>query len=147
MSLWRFRSRVSGGFLAARGGPQHIPVAVICIGAGLASVLVAVSVLKHYDLHYTAGVSPTLPATAVASYLLVKSLGYRLRIVEAAVAAAAILLMTYQTAPPLMAALKARTDATELAAADLQEIYAQRAGDKRPVAFLYRVPFPWYGEG
>jgi hypothetical protein len=37
--------------------------------------------------------------------------------------------------------------ASELAAADLQEIYAQRAGDKRPVAFLYRAPFSWYGEG
>jgi hypothetical protein len=66
-----------GGFVTARRGPQHIPVAVICIGAGLASLASAIFVLKHYDLHYTAGVSATLPASAVAGYLLVNSSGYR----------------------------------------------------------------------
>lgn len=136
-----------GGLLAARRGPQHIPVAVISIGAGLASLLSALFVLKHYDLHYTAGVSSTLPASAVASYLLVKSWGYRPRIVEAAVAMVAILFMALEMTPLLISIMQDRVQASELAATDLQAIYAQRAQDRRPVAFLYKVPFSWYGEG
>lgn len=138
---------VVGGLFAARRGPQHIPVAVICIGAGLASGSSAVFVLKHYDLHYTAAVSPTLPASIVAFYLLAKAWDYRLRTFEAALAAAIALFMVSQTAPPLLSVLQDRTHASELAAADLQEIDVQRADDKRPMAFLYKVPFAWYGEG
>jgi hypothetical protein len=136
-----------GGLFAARRGPQHIPVAVISIGAGLASVLSALFVLKHYDLHYTAGVAATLPASAAASYLLVKSWGYRPRIVEAALATAAVLFMAHEMAPALISTLQDRVHASELAAADLQDIRAQQADDKRPVAFLYKVPLSWYGEG
>jgi hypothetical protein len=136
-----------GGLLAARRGPQHIPVAVISIGAGLASLLSAIFVFKHYDLHYTAGVSSTLPASAVASYLLVKSWGYRPRIVAAAVAMVAILLMAHEMRPLLISVMQDRVQASELAAADLKQIYALRAEDRRPVAFLYKVPFSWYGEG
>ena len=138
---------VIAGLFAAWKGPQHIPVAVICIGAGLASVSAAVFVLKHYDLHYTAGVSPTLPACIVAGYLLAQAWGYRLRKVEAAIAAAVILLMICQTAPPLISVLQDRTHVSEIAAADLREIDAQRAHDGRPTAFLYKVPFARYGEG
>lgn len=136
-----------GGFFTARRGPQHIPVAVICIGAGLASLASAIFVLKHYDLHYTAGVSATLPASAIAGYLLVNSSGYRLGTAAAVLAAAAVLLMTYETAPSLVSVLAARTRDSALAAADLRDIDAQRAHDPRPIAFLYKTPFAWYGEG
>jgi hypothetical protein len=136
-----------GGFFTARRGPQHIPVAVISIGAGLAALLAAISVLKHYDLHYTAGVSPTLPACVVASYLLLQSWGYRPRMVAAALAMAGVLLMAGEMVPPLMSELEGRVRASALAAADLQEIDAQRAADRRPVAFLYKTPFSWFGEG
>jgi hypothetical protein len=136
-----------GGFFTARRGPQHIPVAVICIGAGVASLASAIFVLKHYDLHYTAGVSATLPASAIAGYLLVNSSGYRLGTAAAVLAAAAVLLMTYETAPSLVSVLAARTRDSALAAADLRDIDAQRAHDPRPIAFLYKTPFAWYGEG
>jgi hypothetical protein len=136
-----------GGLFAARRGPQHIPVAVICIGAGLASLASAIFVLKHYDLHYTAGVSATLPASAVAGYLLVNSSGYRLGTAAAVLATAAILLMAYETAPSLVSILAARTRDSALAAADLRDIDAERAHDKRPIAFLYKTPFAGYGEG
>jgi hypothetical protein len=136
-----------GGFFTARRGPQHIPVAVIGIGAGLASLGSAIFVLKHYDIHYTAGVSATLPASAVAGYLLVNASGYRLGTAAAALATAATLLMAYETAPPLAAVLAARSQYSALAAADLRDIDAARAHDKRPIAFLYKTPFAWYGEG
>jgi hypothetical protein len=136
-----------GGFFTARRGPQHIPVAVICIGAGVASLASAIFVLKHYDLHYTAGVSATLPASAIAGYLLVNSSGCRLGTAAAVLAAAAVLLMTYETAPSLVSVLAARTRDSALAAADLRDIDAQRAHDPRPIAFLYKTPFAWYGEG
>ena len=84
---------VVGGLFAARKGSQDVPVAIIAIGAGLSSIFSAIFVLKHYDLHYTAGVSPTLPASVVAFYLLVKSSGYRFRMAEAALAAAALFFM------------------------------------------------------
>jgi hypothetical protein len=61
---------VVGGLFAAWRGSQHILVGLICIGAGLASGSAAVFVLKHYEIHYTAGVSSTLPASIVACYLL-----------------------------------------------------------------------------
>ena len=136
-----------GGLFAARRGPEQIPVAVICIGAGLASVFSAVFVLKHYDLHYTAGVSPTLPAAVVAIYLLVKSWGHRLRMVEACIAAVAVGFLAWQTLPPVIANLQARTHRSELAEADLREITVQRGSDQRAVAFLYKTPFSLYGEG
>jgi hypothetical protein len=138
---------VVGGLLAPRRGIEHIPVAVISIGAGLASLLAAVFVFKHYDIHYTAGVSATLPASAVASYLLVKSWGYRPRIVAASLAMVAVLFMASDMTVLLISIMQNSVRASRLAAADLPEIYAQQAKDKRPVAFLYKVPFAWYGEG
>ena len=43
---------------------------LISIGAGVASLVSAIFVMKHYAVHYTAGVSATLPASVVACYLL-----------------------------------------------------------------------------
>ena len=136
-----------GGFFTARRGAQHLPVAIIAIGAGLASLASAIFVLKHYDLHYTAGVSATLPASAVAGYLLVNSSSVRLGTAAAALATAVILLMAYETVPSLISVLAARTHVSALAAADFADIDAQRARDPRPIAFLYKAPFAGYGEG
>src|SRR4029077_16167769 len=68
---------IAGGFFAGRRGPEHIPVALIGIGTGVASLFSALFVMKHYGFHYTAGVSATLPASAAACYLLATSWGGR----------------------------------------------------------------------
>ena len=138
---------IIGGFVTGRKGPEHVPVALIGIGTGVASFLSAIFVMKHYGLHYAAGVSATLPASAVAFYLLVKSWDYRLRIAAAAIAAMTVLLMANQAQGWLLPALAARTNKSQLAQADLQDIRAQLAASKRTVQFGYRAPFSWYGEG
>jgi hypothetical protein len=97
--------------------------------------------------HYTAGVSSTLPADAAALYLLVRSWGYKPRLIEAALVATVILIMAYETLPPVLSTLEARVQRGELAKTDLQEIRSKLADGKRVIAFLYRSPFSWYGEG
>jgi hypothetical protein len=138
-----------GGFMTGRKGPEHVPVALISIGTGLASLFSAIFVMKHYDLHYTAGISATLPSSVVAGYLLLKSWGwdYRHRIAAQGVAAVAILVMAALTAKTLIPAMVHRTNTTELAKADLQDIQAQLAESKRGIEFAYRTPFAAYGEG
>jgi hypothetical protein len=138
---------VIGGFLAGRKGSDHVPVALIGIGTGTASLLSALFVVKHYNVHYVAGVSATLPASTVAAYLLIKSRDYRFRTAAAALAVVAILLMTSQMLGWLLPQLAAKTKTTELAAADLQEIKAQFAGKKVLVEFGYAAPFSQAGEG
>jgi hypothetical protein len=137
------------GFITGRKGPEHVPVALIGIGTGLASLFSAIFVIKHYDLHYTAGVSATLPASVVAGYLLLRSWGwnYRHRIVAKGVATVAILLMAALTAKTLILDMAQRTNTSELAKADLQDIQTQLAGSKRGIEFAYRAPFAAYGEG
>ena len=140
-----------GGLLTARRGPEHIPVAVICIGTGLASAMSAVFVIKHYSLFYTAGVSATLPASAAALYLLLQSLGqswdYKPRIIEATLAAALILIAAPKTVPALLSELEARVRKGELAKADLRDIDNKLSDGSRVIEFLYKTPFSWYGEG
>jgi hypothetical protein len=138
-----------GGFLAGRKGEEQLPVALISVGAGVASLFSAIFVMKHYALHYTAGVSATLPSSAVGGYLLLKSRGwnYRHRILAQGVAAVAILLMAALTAKTLTLAMAQGTNTSELAEADWQDIQTQLAGNKRRVEFAYKVPFAAYGEG
>jgi hypothetical protein len=138
---------VIGGFLAGRTGPDHVPAALIGIGTGTASLLSALFVVKHYNVHYVAGVSATLPASAVAACLLLKSWDYRFRTAAAALAVLAILFMASQMPAWLVPQLAAKTKTTELAAADLQEIQAQLAGKKVLVEFGYAAPFSQAGEG
>jgi hypothetical protein len=138
-----------GGFITGRKGPEHVPVALISIGTGLASLFSAIFVMKHYDVHYTAGVSATLPASVVSGYLLLKSWGwnYRYRIVAQGVTAVAILFMAVLTTEWLIPAMAQPTKVSELAKADLQDIQTQLAGSKRGIEFAYRTPFAAYGEG
>ncbi len=125
----------------------QIPLAVLCIGTGVAAVLSALIVLKHYDLHYTAGVSATLPACVVCTYLLTKSWSLGPRMVGAALATAAIVVMAVRVEPPLIYALADRTNGKQRAQADLEEINSYLAGDKRAVEFAYKTPFAQFGEG
>jgi hypothetical protein len=138
---------VVGGFATGLRGAPHFPVAIIATGSGLACVLSAVIVLKHYALHYTAGVSATLPAAFVGGYLLLKDWGYLPRTVWIAAAVAASLVMAAQTMPPLIAVLASRYSTTELAAADYEDIRAHLRDEKRIVEFVYKSPFAEYGEG
>ena len=140
---------VVGGFLAGRKGVEHIPVALISIGTGFASLFSALFVLKHYSVHYTAGVSATLPAAMAAFYLLARSWGwsYRLRTVATVLATIAVLLMADRTQHRLRSTLTAMTNTSVMAKADLQEIQAYLAGSDRTAEFGYRTPFSWHGEG
>jgi hypothetical protein len=110
-------------------------------------MLSALIVLKHYDAHYTAGVSATLPACAVCSYLLMKSWSFGPRLVGATLAALAILWMAGQLKYPLSYLLDNRMKGSQLAQADLAEINSYLAGEKRAVEFAYKAPLAQFGEG
>ena len=135
------------GFFTALRGAQHIPVGILGIGAGLASAMSATIVLKHYALHYTAGVSATLPASLVVGYLLIQDWGYRPRVVACGVASVAIVVMAATNIPPVSGLLRSRMAATEHVKADLADIHTHLAGEKRVVEYVYKVPFAEYGEG
>jgi hypothetical protein len=122
-------------------------VAVIGIGAGLAGLLSSLIVLKHYDSHYTAGVSATLPACAVAACLFAEAWNFKARIAAFALACVAVLLMADPVLASVRHVLASRSNSTQLALADRNEIAALTAAMTRVVDFAYRVPFPQYGEG
>jgi hypothetical protein len=138
---------VIAGFVTGMKRAGQVPVAILCIGTGVAAVLSALIVLKHYDLHYTAGVSATLPACVVCCYLLTKSWSFGLRLVGATLSATAILLMAVQVKVPLIYTLAGRMNDKARANADLEEINSYLAGTKRAVEFAYKTPFAQFGEG
>ena len=139
---------VAGGFLTALfRGKQHLPTAVIAIGAGIAAILAAASVLKHYDSHYSSSVSPTLPACLVAGYLLANAWNFRPRMAWAVAFVAAIVLMTRETAPALADHLNSKISVNAMAMADLKEIEKLPIDDKASIAFTYSAPFAFFGEG
>ena len=137
----------AGGIVTAIRRPQNVAIAVLSIGTGTASLLSAAIVMKHYAVHYTAGVSATLPASLVAGYVLAKSWGLRLTAAPMAAVVAAVLLMSYPVTTSLISLLAARTGTSDFAKADLDEIRAHTAGIGRAVEFAYRAPFAAYGEG
>lgn len=136
-----------GGLISGFRRPEHLPAALTGIGAGVAATLSAVFVLKHYEPHYVAGVSATLPACVVAGYRLAKSWGLRFNVFTITVAILSSFFMAYLVSDPVISSLLSSKNRTELAHADLQEINRQTAGDDRTVEFSYRTPFSWYGEG
>ncbi len=140
---------IIGGYFSGRRGPEHIPVALISIGTGVASLFSALFVMKHYGFHYTAGVSATLPASTAACYLLATSWGRRFwfRTTSSALAAIAVLWMANRSSDALIQQLVARADKSRLAQQDLTEINARLADSKEPIEFGYRSPFAWSGEG
>jgi hypothetical protein len=138
---------VIAGLVAGLKRAGQIPVAVLCIGTGVAALLSALIVLKHYSIHYTAGVSATLPACVVCAYLLTKSWRLGPRLIGATLAAIAILVMAIQVEGPLIYTLASRANSNRLAQADLKEINSYLAGTKRAVEFAYKAPFAQFGEG
>jgi hypothetical protein len=138
---------VVGGLVTGLKRPRDHRIAIICIGTGIASFLSAAIVMKHYAQHYTAGVSATLPASVIAGYLLAKSWGLRLPAATGAVAVAGILLMAYPATASLISLLAARTNTSELAKADLEEIKVHSLEIRGAIEFAYRAPFAGYGEG
>jgi hypothetical protein len=139
---------VAGGILtAAFRGREHFPAAVISVGAGTAALLAAASVIKHYHGHYSASVSPTLPACLVAFYLLANAWNYRPRVGWAVALVAAIVLMTRETAPALADHLNSKIGVNTMAMADLKAIEKLPVDKNASIAFTYSAPFAFFGEG
>jgi hypothetical protein len=139
---------VAGGLAtAAFRRKDHLPTAVLCVGAGAAAVLASASVLKHYDSHYTAAVSPTLPACLVAGYLLTNAWNLRVRAAWAAISFAAIVLMTPRVASGIADHLNSKIDINAQAMADLQDIEKLPIDVSSSIAFTYSAPFGYFGEG
>ena len=135
------------GVIAGFRNRQNEGVAVMAIGAGLAGLYSALSVMKHYDSHYTAGVSATLPGCVLACFLFARGWNSKARLTAVAVASLAILLMAGPVLLEVRDVLASKVNATRLAVADMKEVSAQTAGMERVVDFSYRVPFPQFVEG
>jgi len=135
------------GVVAGIRNRQNDGVAVMSIGTGLAALYSALSVLKHYDIHYTAGVSATLPGCVLACFLLARGWNPKARFAAVAAIAIAILFMTGPVLLEVRDVLTSRVNATHLVAADIKEVGAQTAGMERVVDYSYRVPFPQFVEG
>jgi hypothetical protein len=138
---------VIAGSVSILKSPQHNPAGIMSIGAGIAGALSALFVLKHYDFHYVAGVSATLPAGVVSAYLLAKSWNYKIGPTHAAIAFVAIAVMAFPVAETLRDSLERYSAKSRMAEMDLKEIMELTSGSKRVVDFAYRVPFSQYGEG
>jgi hypothetical protein len=136
-----------GGLVTAFRKPQHLPVAVLSIGAAVAASLSALAVLKHYTDHYTAAVSATLPVCVVAGYLLSKAWACRVEAAYSLAVLVAALLMAWPVATSLSAKLTFYAEQSRLARADLAEIAALTSGSSRATYYTYRSPFAQFGEG
>lgn len=135
------------GVISGLRNRQNEGIAVMAIGAGLAALYSALSVMKHYDSHYTAGVSATLPGCVLACFLFARGWNSKARFTAVAVASLAILLMAGPVLLEVRGVLASKVNATRLAAADIKEVGVQTAGMERVVDFSYRVPFPQFVEG
>jgi hypothetical protein len=136
-----------GGLAAALKSTNNISVGTLSVGAGSAALLSAIFVVKHYEVHYTAGVSATLPACVVAGYLVARVWGFRGGLRYAAGTAALLACLAYFVMPVLTAYVFRSAQMTKLLRADEQEIAAQIAASKRTVEFTYKAPFAEFGEG
>jgi hypothetical protein len=135
------------GLIAGFRNRQAHATAIVGIGAGLAAAFSALIVLKHYAVHYTAGVSATLPACVVSVWLFALAWNSRARLAAAALVWAAALLMAGPVLRDVVGVLAGRSSWTDLALADMKDIKARTEGMKRVVDFAYRAPFSQYGEG
>jgi hypothetical protein len=144
---------IAGGALFIAGlvtgfkNRQNNNVAVIAIGAGLAALFSALSVMKHYDTHYTAGVSAALPGCMLACCLFARNWNSRVRFAAVAVTWLAIALTAAPVLQNVTDLLTARSETSRQALADMKEVGAETAGMQRGVGYTYRVPFPQFVEG
>jgi hypothetical protein len=135
------------GIVTGLRNRQDNSVAIIAIGTGLAGLFSALSVLKHYDTHYTAAVSAALPGCVLACCLFARNWNPSVRLAAVATVWVAIALMTGPALRYVGGILAARSEITRLAVADIKQVGAETAGMKRAVGYTYRVPFPQYLEG
>ncbi len=144
---------IAGGALFIAGlvtgfrNRQNDGVAVVGIGAGLAALFSALIVVKHYDIHYTAGLSASLPGCVLACCLLAQDWNSKVRFSALAIACFAVLLMAGPVLPNVRDVLASRSNTTRSALEDMKDIDAHTAGLKRVLDFAYHVPFSQYGEG
>ena len=139
---------IVAGFLGAIARKaEYLSVSLVSMGAGLSAVLASLSVLKHYDAHYSPAVSATLPACVVASYMIARSYGYRPRLLWFGGAIAAGVLMAWGALPAIRAHIDNKIETNRLAAADLNDINALGIDRESSIGFVYSVPSSFYGEG
>ncbi len=122
-------------------------VAIVSIGVGLAALLAALAVIKHYAFHYTAGVSAALPACVVAACLLAQTWDLRARRAAAVIAAVTLLLMAGPVMRGVWTGAVGRYDRSKVLSADMKEIEDHTAGITRSIYFTYHVPFRQNAEG
>jgi hypothetical protein len=135
------------GLVAGFRNRQDNGVAVIAIGTGLAALFSALSVLKHYNPHYTAAVAAALPGCVLACCLFARNWNPGARSATVAVVWVAVALMAVPVLRNASHVLAGRSETTRLVADDIKAIDAETAGLKRGVGYTYRVPFPQYVEG
>lgn len=138
---------VVGGLVMLLQSTKQAPVAVLCIGSGVAGLLAALIVLKHYEIHYTAGVSATLPACVVAGYLLAQTWSFRAGLSYAVTASTVVGFIAYLVTPMLGDYVTRSTELNKRIQADKQELDVQIDMDKRLAEFVYKAPFAEFGEG
>lgn len=120
------------------------PELTVAIGCGLASLLSALVVLKHYAPHYVAGVSATLPGCVFAYHLLLRD---RFPRVAPVIAGIVVLLVSPSVVIHLQSYIRDRVEYTRAAALDRDELPKVLASQKKVVDYAYRSPFREYGEG
>lgn len=132
---------------AIPGGDDRLTAAIFAMGAGAASLVSAVSVLKHYSPHYSAGVACTLPACIVAGYVVLNNWKPRRRPLAAVLVVALLCIpamSTIRVTDGLMSAYWRRS----IDAEDDRKVIAQYVARAPPmVGFAYAAPFREYGEG
>lgn len=120
------------------------PELTVAIGCGVASLLSAVVVLKHYAPHYSAGVSATLPGCVFAYHLLLKQ---RFPGSTPVIAAIIVLLVSPSVVRQLQSYIRDRVEYTRAAALDQDDLRKVLASQRKVVDYAYRTPFREYGEG
>jgi hypothetical protein len=110
-------------------------------------LLAALAVVKHYATHYTAGVSPALPACVVACCLLAQNWDIRVRRAAAAIAVVAMVFMARPVVRNVWDGAVSRSYRSQVLVEDMKEIDRQTAGLKHAVYFAYHAPFPQNAEG
>lgn len=135
------------GIVTALRKPQHLSIAVLSIGAGVAASASSLIVLKHYRDYYTAGVSATLPLCFVCGYLLVKAAERRLEARYHLVGILMALLMAWPVAESVLRQLRNTSEKSRLAKLDAAEISVLTAHGKLAAYYTYKTPFAEFGEG
>jgi hypothetical protein len=130
---------------------DRLPAAILAMGAGVASVFSALSVLKHYGAFYSAAVAYTLPACCVAAYVMLDAWNIRPRgrALTGALVALALCIPALSVIRAADATMQNYWRRSQDADADYKVIagFIDKASGTAPVGFGYAVPFREYAEG